>query len=446
MLKEKREVIKHSAAIQIENTVSLLQRKTWNVLFANAYDELPTHEEHTVNVQALMSILDYDSTNQAHLKKSIKNLVTTGVEWNLLDKDKLIEWGVTTLLAFAKIRDGACTYSYSSEMRRRLHNPAMYARISLELQNKFTSKHALALFELFQDYFDESRQFGETPFIEISTFRKLMGVGDKYPTFKQLNERIIKKSIKEIQEVTDYMIGMEYKRIGRKVVAVKFKITFIPKINIEEEQSEMFEDTERFPPLVAEMVKAGIHRNKTMRIWSQGWKSVEAKDRPRDVEFAEYVREKIDLLEIDYARGKIEDKGAWLVGAIRDNYYHPTYKKRARAQRIREQIQEMEQEAKKIKEQQAMREFEILEPLFTNENLEQAFEGLQKSPSFQNEWNDYAHDIRKGMEKSQWFKAGLRLRIKAANIEIFAVLDEYQERIQKIESQIQQLKAKQRGN
>ena len=446
MLKEKREVIKHSAAIQIENTVSLLQRKTWNVLFANAYDELPTHEEHTVNVQALMSILDYDSTNQAHLKKSIKNLVTTGVEWNLLDKDKLIEWGVTTLLAFAKIRDGACTYSYSSEMRRRLHNPAMYARISLELQNKFTSKHALALFELFQDYFDESRQFGETPFIEISTFRKLMGVGDKYPTFKQLNERIIKKSIKEIQEVTDYMVDVEYKRIGRKVVAVKFKIAFIPKINIEEEQSEMFEDTERFPPLVAEMVKAGIHRNKTMRIWSQGWKSVEAKDRPRDVEFAEYVREKIDLLEIDYARGKIEDKGAWLVGAIRDNYYHSTYKKRARAQRIREQIQELEQEAKKIKEQQAIREFEILEPLFTNENLEQAFEGLQQSPSFQNEWNDYAHDIRKGMEKSQWFKAGLRLRIKAANILIFAVLDEYQERIQKIESQIQRLKAKQRGN
>ena len=30
------------------------------------------------------------------------------------------------------------------------------------------SKYALALFELFQDYFDESRQFGETPFIDIA--------------------------------------------------------------------------------------------------------------------------------------------------------------------------------------------------------------------------------------------------------------------------------------
>jgi len=37
----KRDVIKHSAAIQIQNNVTLLQRRAWNVLLANAYDELP---------------------------------------------------------------------------------------------------------------------------------------------------------------------------------------------------------------------------------------------------------------------------------------------------------------------------------------------------------------------------------------------------------------------
>ena len=30
--KPKREVIKHSAAIQIENNITLLQRRAWNVL------------------------------------------------------------------------------------------------------------------------------------------------------------------------------------------------------------------------------------------------------------------------------------------------------------------------------------------------------------------------------------------------------------------------------
>jgi len=50
MLKDKKEVIKHSAAIQVENRISLLERRAWNVLLANAYDELPTAETHRIAV------------------------------------------------------------------------------------------------------------------------------------------------------------------------------------------------------------------------------------------------------------------------------------------------------------------------------------------------------------------------------------------------------------
>ena len=442
MLKEKREVIKHSSAIQIENTISLLQRKTWDVLFANAYDELPTHEEHTVNIQELTEVLEFKSKNDRYLKESLKGLMQIIVEWNLLNKDGENQWGATAMLASAEIRSGVCTYGYSAPLRRRLHNPAMYARISLELQNKFTSKHALALFELFQDYFDQSRQFGETPFIDIPTFRQLMGVGDKYPTFKQLNERIIKKSIKEIQGVTAYMIEVEYKQAGRQVVAVKFKVAFIPKINIDQKQIEMFDTTQRLPSLVAELVKGGVHRSKAFKIWSQGWKGVKAKDRPRNMEFAEYVHEKIKLLEIEFAKGNIDDKGAWLVAAIRDNYYYPTAKKRQSEQRIRAQIDQLQHEHKSIKQQQAIRELEIFEPLLTDENLEKAFEKLKQSASFPSDWHNYAHNIKKGMEQSQTFTVGLQLQIKAEHIEKFVELDTYQQASQKVESQILRLKAK----
>ena len=50
-----------------------------------------------------------------------------------------------TLLAQATIKRGVCTYAYSPELRRRLHNPTMYARISLSMRNKFGSKYAQAL-------------------------------------------------------------------------------------------------------------------------------------------------------------------------------------------------------------------------------------------------------------------------------------------------------------
>ena len=44
---EKKEVIKHSGAIQVSaNQISLLQRKIWNILLANAYDDLLSKEEY----------------------------------------------------------------------------------------------------------------------------------------------------------------------------------------------------------------------------------------------------------------------------------------------------------------------------------------------------------------------------------------------------------------
>jgi hypothetical protein len=45
MREPKKEVIKHSAAIQISSHITLLQRRMWNVLLANAYDELSTEEK-----------------------------------------------------------------------------------------------------------------------------------------------------------------------------------------------------------------------------------------------------------------------------------------------------------------------------------------------------------------------------------------------------------------
>ena len=45
-----------------------------------------------------------------------------------------------------------CSYAYGPSLREKLHNPRMYARLCLALQNRFSSKHALALWELFVDY------------------------------------------------------------------------------------------------------------------------------------------------------------------------------------------------------------------------------------------------------------------------------------------------------
>ena len=168
----KKEVIKHSAAIYIQNNITLLQHRAWNLLLANAYDDLPVKDEYEITVFDLIERLEFASKNEDYLKESLRALVTCAVEWNLLGKDKKQKWGISTLLADAEIENGICSYSYGAKLRKRLHNPTMYARISLSMQNKFESKYALALWELCVDFLDETRNYGETRFIPL---RRLQG-------------------------------------------------------------------------------------------------------------------------------------------------------------------------------------------------------------------------------------------------------------------------------
>jgi Initiator Replication protein len=122
-MKEKKEVVKHSAAVQIQNNITLLQRRAWNVLLAHAYDALPTEERHRIKIKDLMRALEFTSRNEDYLKEALKALVGCKVEWNVLDKDNQWEWGVTTLLAEAIIKNGVCAYAYGPTLRERLYNP-----------------------------------------------------------------------------------------------------------------------------------------------------------------------------------------------------------------------------------------------------------------------------------------------------------------------------------
>ena len=101
----------------------------------------------------------------------------------------------------------------------------MYARLCLALQNRFSSKHALALWELCVDYLGSGRDYGETPYIPLAEYREMMGVGkDGYPKFRDFNQRVVKEPVAEINRVSDFLVSVDYQRQGRKVTALKFRI------------------------------------------------------------------------------------------------------------------------------------------------------------------------------------------------------------------------------
>ena len=277
-LTEINEVIKASPAIQIQSKITHLQRRTWNVLLANAYNELPNKDIHRVSVAELAKKLGFNSHNEDYLKETLEALVDCTVKWNVLGKDKKERWGVAALLASAEIENGLCTYSFAAHLRYKLYNPRIYTKLNLPLQNQFTSRYALILWEVCFDYFDLSRNEGETPFMPIETFRELMGLeAGEYSLFKVLNRDVIKPAIKEINALTNFFVEVERKRIGRRIGELKFRISRVKELpSLEPTQMPLFDEIEDLPTVAIQLVQAGVSRKEALRIANQEWEIVDA--------------------------------------------------------------------------------------------------------------------------------------------------------------------------
>ena len=331
-LAEINEVIKASPAIQIQSKITHLQRRAWNVLLANAYNELPNTDIHHVSVSELARKLGYASNDIDHLKETLEALVDCKVEWNLLDKDKVEEWGVASLLAEARIKDGICTYAYPPYLRQKLHNPRIYTKLNLRLQNRFTSRYALILWEVCFDYFDTDRDQGETPFIPLETFKTLMGLEETdYPVYKVLNQSVIKPAIKEINDLTDYHVEVEQKRFRRRIAELKFRITKVKQLPVQE---SVFPDIENLPRVAVELVQVEIDRKVALQIADAEWDFVSPEKLPERravtlIFWGHVISEKIEMSLYAVA---VKNRGGFIIEAIRENY-QDTEVQKARALR-----------------------------------------------------------------------------------------------------------------
>ena len=344
------EVIKASPAIQVQSKMSLLQRRAWNVLLANAYNELPNKDIHTVSMVELAAKLGFGEGNQAYLKEMLKSLVDCTVEWNLLNKDNKQVWGVASLLASAEIENGVCLYEFARPLRLKLYNPRVYAKLNLRLQNQFTSKYALILWELCFDYFDTERDQGETPFIPLENFRELMGIeADEYRTFKALNRDVIKPAIKETNDLTNYHVEVEQKRLGRRIAELKFRITKVKQLPVQE---SLFPDIENLPPVAIELIQAKIDQKVALRIADKAWDFITPEKVPSPGTYPDFLSYIAEKLEMSVDASGVKNRAGYIVEAIRENYQDPELQKQrqARAEKAKQKALEdlkMEYNAKR---------------------------------------------------------------------------------------------------
>lgn len=205
--------------------MGFLQRKLFNVLLLQAYDDLLEKPQHEIPMGVLRAMLRYDSKDYVRLRQALRDIRSQAVELNLLSRDtEQPPWTITGLISEATIDGGVCTYSFGPKMAQSLYNPEIYALINLRIQNEFTSSFTLNLYENAVRF----RGTGTTGWIPVDTWRKLLGAtAEGYKDYKRFRRRVLAAAIKECNEKSDLVLTLEEQRahsMGRPVTHLRFLV------------------------------------------------------------------------------------------------------------------------------------------------------------------------------------------------------------------------------
>jgi hypothetical protein len=389
-LAQKQELKKHVAAVHISNKLSLLQRKAANVLLLNAYEELLTKEKHRIRIKELAMLIGFESHNQEVLKEALRGLMSTVLEWGLLDEQgEENGWEGCPMLASARIQHGWCMYSYSQELREKLYNPEIYARINLSIQRQFSSGYALALYENCARY----RNVGSTGWIEMDVYRELMGVPNgKHADFKRFSSRVIRDPVKQVNKTSDILIEPTYKREKRKVTAIKFLVK-------ENSQLSLFAD-KALPGRLLVKCSRGIEQ----RLREYGLTNSQAR-KILDICDDEYIIQNLDVVEKDYQAGKVESLSAYTLAALKEDYRpkqaayeaKPAERKALEAQ-AKEEQQRLETQKRELEAQRLQQALDALSEQELQE-LQKRFLEHHKSNRLLRRWlkQGFEHKVVQGL-------------------------------------------------
>lgn len=197
---------------------------------------------------------------------------TLQVEWTASSKDGR-SWGVTTLLADAEIIEDRRTglvnveWSYSPKIRKRLLDPDIYARLSLQFQSQLRSSASLALYEICSRYVNSPA--GVTLREAWRWWRpRLNGIPDGQPEtqgeYKYFKRDILKLAMAEVNAVTDIQVELiEYKQ-GKIVDEIQFRVRKKPQTGLPLSDPNLF-DTR----LISRMVAIGVAKREAETFYGE---------------------------------------------------------------------------------------------------------------------------------------------------------------------------------
>jgi hypothetical protein len=225
------------AIVPKSHKITSLGRKSYNVLLHEAQEQGLDKAVFQAPLERIIRGIDFDSNDQALIKKHLRAMVSTTVEWQSPTTGEGSSWNVSGLLAHArlsKVRGQVWVeWSYAVNLKQELLEPTVFARLSLEIISQLRSHAGIALYEICARYKD----IGRTSRQAWSWWRPVLSGRPETDKTARLEYRIFKRdtlkpAIAEVNAVTDLEIELVEHKAGRFIDELQFLIRRKPQASL----------------------------------------------------------------------------------------------------------------------------------------------------------------------------------------------------------------------
>ncbi|MEF7612910.1 replication initiation protein [Aquincola sp. MAHUQ-54] len=217
------------AIVPKSQRITSLGRKSYNVLLFEAQSQGLDKDVFSAPLERIIRGVDFDSNDQELIKKHLRAMVSTTVEWQSPTTGEGMSWNVSGLLAHArlsKVRGQVWVeWSYAVNLKQELLQPTVFARLSLEIISQLRSHAGIALYEICSRYKD----IGRTSRQAWAWWRPVLSGRPESEKTAKLEYRIFKRdtlkpAIAEVCAITDIDVELVEHKAGRFVSELQFLI------------------------------------------------------------------------------------------------------------------------------------------------------------------------------------------------------------------------------
>lgn len=198
--------------------LTLHDRRIYNLLLLNAWENLGEPVEHSIYKRELRGSHDVNE----RVGESIERLMSAIARVPVVRDGKPAIMRVHLLGSSTEVKDkaGRLYYHFPLELRAIFKQSSQFARLQKDVMFAYTSKYALALYEVVQKRGNLKHKFSEE--FTVERFRELLNVErDLYPKFSNLNQRVIAPAVLEVNGLGEFGCKAEPVYKGRKVTALR---------------------------------------------------------------------------------------------------------------------------------------------------------------------------------------------------------------------------------